>query len=52
MATKPSNAGKTHHSDVGRKIPLSNFQSRAQKGGRGRTKALGMMWWEVGSFPG
>lgn len=52
MATKPSNAGKTHHSDVGRKIPLSNFQSRAQMGGRGRTKALGMMWWEVGSFPG
>lgn len=52
MATKPSKAGKTHHRDVGRKILLLNFQRRAQRGRRGRTKVWGMMWLEMGSFPG
>lgn len=40
MATQPSNAGRTHHRDVGRKIPLSNFQRRAQKGRERQNKGL------------
>lgn len=40
MATQPSNAGRTHHRDVGRKIPLLNFQRRAQKGRERQNKGL------------
>lgn len=40
MATQPSNAGRIHHRDVGRKIPLSNLQRRAQKGRERQNKGL------------
>ena len=56
MATQPSNAEKTHHRDVGRKIPLLGFLRKgAQRKERRRTKigegGKGWCDWSWGAFP-
>lgn len=55
MATHPSNAGKTHHRDMGRKNPLLGFLRKgAQRKGRRRTKigegGKGWCDWSWGAF--